>query len=367
MLPLLLILTACTVSPDDPFHDDDTRYRDEREPLVWEISNPYASVDWKEYGRYKANFHTHTTVSDGVMNPHTVVDRYLKLGYDILAITDHNAVTYPWTGFSKLNPSVLSINRRAAGNLLMPEKFSFEDRDQETLAMIAIEGNEYSRHHHIGGYFSNIPGSASIDESLQKLGDDDGIAMLFHPGRYTPPLQWYVDLYLRYDHLFGMEVYNQGDRYPGDRHWWDLILSETMPGRPVWGYSNDDMHTAAHLGYNWNIMLLPELTSEHVRTGMTEGTSWFVYAPQGHTGPSPPQITRVITDRYEGTISLSAEQYESITWLAHGNVVGENLEIALDSLPADTRYVRAELHGREETVTGTQPFGIRRLEESTAD
>jgi hypothetical protein len=52
----------------------------------WNIQNPYAEVDWANHQRYKANFHTHTTRSDGRMNPQTVVDKYHALGYEILAI-----------------------------------------------------------------------------------------------------------------------------------------------------------------------------------------------------------------------------------------------------------------------------------------
>ena len=29
------------------------------------VSNPYENVDWQSFGQYKANFHTHTTNSDG--------------------------------------------------------------------------------------------------------------------------------------------------------------------------------------------------------------------------------------------------------------------------------------------------------------
>ena len=65
----------------------------------WDIDNPYEQVDWSNYKQYKANFHTHTTRSDGQLNPHTVVERYHALGYQVLAITDHNEVTIPGMNF----------------------------------------------------------------------------------------------------------------------------------------------------------------------------------------------------------------------------------------------------------------------------
>ena len=42
---------------------------------------------------YKANFHCHTTESDGKLNPLSVVKFYKQAGYDILSITDHRTVT----------------------------------------------------------------------------------------------------------------------------------------------------------------------------------------------------------------------------------------------------------------------------------
>lgn len=40
----------------------------------------------------RGNLHTHTTLSDGVLHPLRVVERYRELGYDFLAITDHRCM-----------------------------------------------------------------------------------------------------------------------------------------------------------------------------------------------------------------------------------------------------------------------------------
>lgn len=42
---------------------------------------------------YKANFHLHTTNSDGRRSPEEVIALYREQGYDVLAITDHWKVT----------------------------------------------------------------------------------------------------------------------------------------------------------------------------------------------------------------------------------------------------------------------------------
>jgi predicted metal-dependent phosphoesterase TrpH len=141
----------------------------------WNIQNRYADVDWRRYQQHKANYHTHTTISDGSGTPQGVIDRYSALGYTILALTDHDTMgiertTWPWQAF---------------------------DRDPETLGMVAIEGNEISRVHHIGSYFNDY-GSADVDSEdavIKEIGRRGGLAVLFHPGRYTKPVEWYVEMY----------------------------------------------------------------------------------------------------------------------------------------------------------------------------
>jgi hypothetical protein len=332
------------------------------------IDNPYKNVDWKNHKQYKANFHTHTTCSDGRLNPHTVVDRYAELGYTILAITDHNLVTYPWTAFEGLGESKKSAQRFANEPETMPQEFDFGNRDPSSLGIIAIQANELSRHHHMGSLFNGHNGPAYEEEisyeiterqSLKAVADSNGIAMLYHPGRYNQTVDWYVSLYNDFPHLIGQELYNQGDRYPTDRQLWDSILTITMPDRPVWGYSNDDMHAADHIGRNWNMLLLSELTPDQVRKGMEQGLSYYVYAPQGHSGSEPPQIQSIEVNQQKGIIKIHAERFDTIQWIANGAVVGEGVEFKIADLQEPGNYIRAVIHGKDGSLAGTQPFGIR--------
>ncbi len=326
----------------------------------FDIENPYDMVDWEHHYQYKANFHTHTTISDGRLNPHTVVDKYYQLGYDILAITDHNAVSYPWTEFSNMEPGGTTLRRMENEPETMPAELVFEDRDPIELGMIDIQANELSRHHHMGSFFNDHNNTTTEEESVEAVGAKDGIVMLYHPGRYDFTYDWYVELYSKYDHLFGLEVYNQGDRYPEDRKIWDSILSVTMPERPVWGYSNDDMHTSQQIGRNWNILILPELNHDMVRHGMENGLSYFIYAPQGHDGPAAPVIEKVKVNSRRGEIKISASDYDSIIWISKGEILKNGNIINLRNINEDVNYVRAEIHGPGEIITGTQPFGIKR-------
>ena len=337
------------------------------------VENPYALVDWETTGRFKANFHAHTTASDGRRNPHEVVDLYHELGYSALALTDHNRVTYPWESLSSLFPSNWAINQLKSGrrSKLQTDYLDYQDRKASSLDMAAIQGNELSSHHHMGSFFTDHNGTKTVEDSLQAIGERNGLAMFFHPGRYNWSASQYADYYRRYPQLVGMEIYNQGDRYPGDRDTWDRVLTELMPTRPVWGFSNDDSHMTEQIGLNWNVMLLPELSEQWARKGMEQGRFYFVHAPHGHSGAAPPIIDSITVNHDENTIRIEASNCRFIEWISNGNLLtdegGESggevihrgaiihLERHRNRLGT---YVRAVLHGADGTVAGTQPFAI---------
>lgn len=142
------------------------------------VLNPYSAVNWETTTDHKANFHTHTTRSDGRLSPQEVIDEYRSRGYTILSITDHNMATYPWTEFSSFEPSDFSRNR------LEHYVEVYEDRDPESIGMTAIPGNELSDHHHTVSLFSDFEtDSRDIRQSLKEMENysPDALAFLAHP------------------------------------------------------------------------------------------------------------------------------------------------------------------------------------------
>ncbi len=354
------------------------------------ILNPYENVSWEEFGRYRANLHTHTTVSDGRMHPHEAVDMYHEWGYKILSITDHDnqnrnpgRLTFPWGKFSELKPGpeferslIFRIfgqeirypagpRRRLENNIflrgmfkLFGEEIEYEDRDPRELGMVPVKGNELSRHHHLGSYFNDFPGAGRLENSLKAITERSGLAVFFHPGRYDYPADWYTDLYERYPVLVGIEVYNTRDRYPKDRELWDSMLAALMPERTVWGFSNDDMHYELLAGYNWNIFLLPEPDVPGVKKAMREGSFYFVHSPRGQRG-NPAGINKISVDNEKGIIHVDAEGFSRIEWISGGRTVHEGNSIKFRETENHARYLRAKIMCAEgRAVTKTQPFGL---------
>ncbi len=331
-----------------------------------QIQNPYASVDWDRHGQYKTNLHTHTMVTDGWENPQTVVEMYRNLGYRILAITDHRAVTYPWEAFSTF-PVSAKTKKRLADKLPRPQETGaialqdlvFKDVKPGDTGLIDIQGNELVfKGHDINSYFNDYNGKFYAG-TLDTIAEKGGIMVFCHPGRYKLPVKWYVDLYQRHEHLVGIEVFNCGNRYPTDRRLWDSLLTQIAARRPVWGYSNDDMHSLRDLGRNWNVLVLPVLDRQHVRDAMEKGFFYFVNAPQGHKGPPPPTI-KAITIR-DKVISITATATDSILWICSGQRLHKGGEFHLKKMPENGSYIRAELHGAGQSIVCTQPFIIKRM------
>ncbi|MCD8538900.1 MAG: hypothetical protein LRY55_03405 [Leadbetterella sp.] len=225
--------------------------------------------------------------------------------------------------------------------------------------MVSIEGVEYAyQGHDINSFFNDYDGKTP-DRALEIINQRNGLVLLNHPGRYTFPLQWYVDHLQNHPEIIGIEVYNCGDRYPGDRIKWDSLLVQTMPSRPVWGFSNDDYHSMKDFGRNRNIFLLPELSPASIYTAIQKGHFYYVYAPEAYKGPEPPVITAIRSDNKSGTITVEANNADSITWIADGQPVHTGNRFSTSMLSGNERYVRAELRGKRNTVTGTQPFALK--------
>ncbi|HUU69337.1 MAG TPA: dockerin type I domain-containing protein, partial [Planctomycetota bacterium] len=288
------------------------------------ILNPYSTVDWVTHGQHKANFHTHTTNSDGSLSPAAAINEYVTKGYSMLAITDHNHVTWPW-------PSQ---------------------------PIFAIQGNELSSGHHMNSLFCGYA-STSSDENVLLSGVQQagGIAILNHPGRYSYTADWYANLFRTYNHLFAMEVYNQGDRYPNDRVKWDQVLGLLMPDKPAWGVSCDDAHVQSHMGNNWNVLLLTSVTEEEVRSALLNGRFYFTRKTSS-TSPVP-VIDSIAVNAGNATITITGQNYTEIRWISNGQLIHTGATLNCETTPNVGTYVRAELHGPA-GITHTNPFAIRR-------
>jgi type IX secretion system substrate protein len=313
------------------------------------IYNPYETVDFQTANHYKANLHTHTTESDGSSIPAVVINQYHAVGeYDILAITDHSHNTWAWSDYIAESPAAPSSTSEL----------------YYSASMLAISGNEMSSVDHTGSLFNDYNGDGvPLDQSLEYIRSQGGLAIFYHPGRYGHPASWYTPYFDNYgDVVMGLEVYNQGDRYPNDRLLWDDVNQLRDPDDLVWGFSDDDMHTiSSHAFRNYQHLLMNNLTEAETKDAIRNGAFYFSYEPGGNNSSSltygqadTPVLTNVVISG--STITISGTNYTSIAWYDENtSVVGTSATIDVSSI--NSNFVRAVLTNSD-GVTYTQPFGI---------
>ncbi|HTN07421.1 hypothetical protein [Agriterribacter sp.] len=330
------------------------------------VSNPYEHIHWETIQRHKANLHAHTLQSDGYHKVKVVAEAYKRAGYSILSLTDHD---WNWPN-ARLSWGLISEEEATPYPLGgLPENFpanttwpwkNYGSPSPEALGMLGIQGGELTFRHHMGSYFSDYgvwydrtgnraPYGGIVDKTGREIFEDDqladikkkgGLAIINHPGIPAKfewferkSLDWYVDRFKNNssDCLVGMEITNntpETETY--DEGLWDQLLARFMPGRPVWGFGNDDMHTfetgrkGDHGGGSKNtftVFLLDTLTQASVREAMKNGSFYFCKSSrqsnlQFNDLDLFPSIQNIKIDENKGVISVEATNFDQIRWIS---------------------------------------------------
>lgn len=355
------------------------------------ITNPYATVDWETWGQYKANLHAHSTYSDGEVLLADVIEEFYERGYDILAITDHGVVNQGWDTIPELMP-LISYNQYI-GNIkpVSSERYleitTGADRDGRGMldVPLGIEMNAVVvNKNHVNGFFcgygQNYWGTENDYETVIKgTHEAGGLSFINHPGDWlksssdvskaTDPdnIFFFGRLFVKYDSCVGFEVFNGRDSSTrNDRVLWDELLQFVLPhGRNIWGFANDDSHSISHIGTAEELFLMPENTVEALRTAMEDGT-FFACSKYARneigddfvgTGEYA-TVSNITVDDTTNQITVEAENYDTIQWIANGEIIAEGATIDLNNYEDDiTCYVRAQLIN-EGGIVLTQAFVV---------
>ncbi|MCB5251944.1 MAG: CehA/McbA family metallohydrolase [bacterium] len=168
---------------------------------------------------FKGNTHTHTTISDGALDPEVMAAKYRSAGYDFLCITDHSRGDC--SGHSRLT-DIENLN------------------SQDFLVIPGIEVACYDGHHVVGlNIKEEIMTQHRAQEAIRQINKQGGMAILAHP--YWSGLMS-SDL-LKIDDYAALEVFNNSTFYSVGKgcstaHWDDLL----SVGRKVFGVAADDAH-----------------------------------------------------------------------------------------------------------------------------
>ena len=228
-------------------------------------TNPFRSEgEW-----LKAQFHAHTTRSDGDLDPDAVARQYLHHGFDVLMISDH------WTMTKVDAPDGLVLVPGAelmvdpVGGPMCPE-FLAIGIDEVTEEPSGDPDNWYP--------YMNcaIRTFATFDDGAAYVEAQGGVGVLCHPAWSGLP-QATVEAARA---MVGMEVWNASAHRENDRgdssYVWDLSLDEGIAFAP---FGTDDSHYPAFdVADAWTMVKATDRSREAVVEALRAG---HVYASNG--------------------------------------------------------------------------------------
>lgn len=387
------------------------------------IDNPYRNINWDTWKAYKAQLHCHTNASDGYLTVKEVVQKSYDLDYDILAITDHGTINKGWNNEPDLIPIMRLVKRERTKMadiipLTSEEYSSFingtaakTNGSSRANGMIDVpKGIELNfatpiTDCHLTGYFSDygqglVGVYGDYETPAAGVNAAGGITMLSHVGEYVYPEkdsanyvgkkidEYYVNKFARVfldnkGSCVGMGINSSTDEHTRcDRILYDQILMKTIPnGVTPWGFTFSDSHNTDSLNHAYTYHYLPELSKEAFRASMENGELFAVshYSnglelngmaemPERTEGEYDdhyvvtPMVSRVTVDDENDTITVVGTNFDTITWVADGEVIcrggEEAMTLNLSEYEDIDCFVRFYLSGKD-GICYSQPFAVR--------
>lgn len=250
----------------------------------------------KTGNKFKANLHSHTTYSDGVLTPEEAKKIYKEKGYQIVAFTDHNVMydhcdlndenflamigseidVYKPDGYPKKECFHINFYPRKSGQTAIPcynPKHIRHGKLVEELrrTQAHIGGEDFER------TYENMP------DVINAYAAAGYITQINHP---VWSLQTAKD-YLNLQNVTMLEIYNHGNFVSGydefDTQLWDELL---RAGVKWVATSSDDNHNEAPLDSPWSdsfggftVIQADELTQESVVKALEEGKCYASTGP----------------------------------------------------------------------------------------
>jgi len=232
----------------------------------------------KQY--FKANLHTHTTITEGTWTPEQVKENYKAQGYQVVAFTDHYVcVPHPELDDAQF----LALTGYELMSQLSPDgkvyHFNFFAKERDNRWQIVQPGYaEMAKAWHavydkIEELFYNID---RVNEVIQKANEKGFLVSYNHP-------QWSLQNYPDYaglKNLWGIEVYNSYCSKQGyeDNH--AIIYQDLLKlNNRLYPLATDDLHEASRAFGGWIMIGAAELSYPSVMEALEKGDFYATTGP----------------------------------------------------------------------------------------
>ena len=241
---------------------------------------------------YKANLHTHTTVSDGQMTPEELKEWYMAAGYSIIAYTDHDMIV-PENQLSDENfLAITSMETYYNSDLFEVKPYSvvktyhlnFLGLDRNNVVCPAFSKRYVEREHTLKYMTPEMEkydydreySQECVNKVIKEANEAGFLVTLNHP-------YWSMNNYSNYcdlEGLWGVEVYNHFSHVFGldsnDQAFVDLLNQ----GKQVFPICGDDCHNEATSRGCFTMIKSPDLEYDNVMAALKNGDFYSSYGPE---------------------------------------------------------------------------------------
>ena len=290
---------------------------------------------------FKANLHTHSTISDGKLTREEVKEAYKALGYQILCLTDHNTIA----NHSDMNDADLLMLTGVEINVNAPNKSAVGGKTYHLNLIAKKPDNTWSP----SKAFRKFPEAAQYEDKMQceemdlqynpdsinamiaKANEKGFLVMYNHP---TWSCQTYPD-YASLKGLWGMELRNTeccllGHNENNFRVFKDLLNC----GNRIFPIGTDDAHFPRAVGGSWIMVGASELRYDSVIEAMEKGDLYMSCGPE-------------ITDLFveDGVLKITCSDAQRINLESNGRyarvVFAKDQPLREAQFPLDSFFARA--------------------------
>jgi hypothetical protein len=320
---------------------------------------------------FKANLHTHSTITDGKLTPKEVKEAYKALGYQILCLTDHKVIV----NHSDMNePDFLMLTGIEMN--VNASDWNIMNAQTYHLNLIAKSPENLWTP---GDVFGRFPGSAEYEDKMQcekmdlKCNPDSINAMIAKANEkgflvtYNHPTwscQTYPD-YAPLKGLWGMEVRNTeccllGHNENNFRVYKDLLTL----GNRVYPLGTDDMHHPRALGQSWIMVGASDLGYSSVIEALENGDFYMSCGPEITSLCMEGDVLKVTCSDAQ-QISLESHVRFARTVVAEGEPLRE-AEFPLDNFIAKTNgdpgaFIYITVTAQDGTYAVTRAYYLNEL------
>lgn len=312
---------------------------------------------------YKANLHSHSTVSDGKLTPAEMKELYREAGYSILAFTDHcwfrthNELTD--ADFLALNGYEMDIAEKGSGN----------SRQRRTCHVCFIAGTPErdtrpENHDHICDETPGFVKEYSVEclSEMMEAGRREGFFVTYNHPVWSQETR---EQYCAYHGMHAMEICNFGSYNSGYPEYNAAIYDEMLcAGRRIGCIGADDNHNDAKRDSRawdsfgaWTVIKAERLDYPSVMAALLRGDYYASQGPKIYALWIEGNRLHVECSAADRVYINTAHQYASCVWDEDGSGVTH----AVFTVIPEFGYVRVTVEDQRGRHADTRAYFIDEL------